>query len=376
MHTTDTHVMLRESLQRYLDEQYGFDARSRALAAAIHEPPQLWHGLATDLGILGASLPEQMGGLGGGMSDNQLIMEVLGGALAGEPYLSTVVIGGGLLRRVGGGMAEKLVPRIIDGTAVFAFAHVEPPGHFDLSDVRTTLSVEGDSLCLVGRKTVVNSAPWATHFIVTARGMSASNDGMSVLLIDRGSPGVVMREYQTRDGGRAAEIRFDRVHVTRSALLGKEGEALALLEEVIDEATLAVCSEAVGVMRRLMRDTLEYAKERKQFGVPIANFQSLQHRMADMFIALEQADALTQSVASCFDKLGRQRVRAVSSAKIAVCKACRKVGQGAVQIHGAMGMTEELAIGHYFGRTTVIENQFGSLDYHMRRYERLGPALA
>jgi len=287
-----------------------------------------------------------------------------------------VVIGGGLLSRVGGSMAERLIPRIIDGTAVFAFAHVESPGHFDLADVRTTLSHEGNALCVNGRKAVVHGAPWATHLIITARGTDTSNHDMSVLLIDRDTPGVVMREYPTRDGGRAAEIRFDQVRVARDALLGDEGSALPLLEEVIDEATLAVCAEAIGAMRRLMRDTLEYARERKQFGAPLASFQALQHRMADMYIALEQADALTQSVASCLDKLGPQRTRAVSSAKVAVCKACRNVGQGAVQIHGAMGMTEELAIGHYFRRTTVIESLFGSLDYHVRRYERLDPAFA
>jgi alkylation response protein AidB-like acyl-CoA dehydrogenase len=373
---TDTQAMLRDSLQRYLDEQYGFEARLRALAAALHEPPQLWRGLANDLGILGASLPEHWGGLGGGVSENQLIMEILGGALAGEPYLSTVVIGGGLLRRVGGSMAESLIPRIIDGGAVFAFAHVEPPGYFDLADIRTTLSLEGDILCLNGRKAVVHGAPWATHLIVTARSKGASSGGLSALLIDRDLPDVVMREYPTRDGGRAAEIRFDGVRVGRDALLGEEGAALPLLEAVIDEATLAVCAEAVGVMRRLMSDTLEYARERKQFGVPLASFQALQHRMADMFMALEQADALTQSVASCLDRLGAQRGRAVSSAKVAVSRACRKVGQGAVQIHGAMGMTEELAIGHYFRRATVIESLFGSIDYHLHRYERLGTTLA
>jgi butyryl-CoA dehydrogenase len=372
---TDTQAMLRDSLQRYLDEQYGFEARLRALAAAVHEPPQLWRGLSNDLGILGASLPEQWGGLGGGVSENQLIMETLGGALAAEPYLSTVVIGGGFLRRVGASMAENLIPRIIDGGAVFAFAHVEPPGHFDLANVRTALSLEGDALYLNGRKAVVYGAPWATHLIVTARSIGVRGDDMSVLLIDRDLPGIATREYPTRDGGRAAEIRFDRVRIARDAML-KEGGALPLLEEVIDEATLAVCAEAIGVMRRLMRNTLEYAKERKQFGVPLASFQALQHRMADMFIALEQADALTQSVASCLDTLGAQRGRAVSSAKVAVCKACRKVGQGAVQIHGAMGLTEELAVGHYFRRATVIESLFGSLDYHIRRYERLGNSVA
>jgi alkylation response protein AidB-like acyl-CoA dehydrogenase len=371
---TGTQAMMRDSLLRYLDEQYGFEARLRALAAAVHEPPILWRGLSHDLGILGASFPETLGGLGGGVSENQLIMEALGGALASEPYLSTVVIGGGLLRRVGSSVAETLIPRIIDGEAVFAFAHVEPPGRFELVDLLTTLSPSGTGFTLDGRKAVVQNAPWATHLVVTARSRRThgETDGLSVLVIDRDWPGVAMREYPTRDGGQAAEIRFDGVRVSRDALIGEEGAASPLLEQVIDEATLAVCAEAIGVLRRLMTDTLAYARERKQFGVPLASFQALQHRIADMFMALEQADALTQSVASQLDAPPLQRGRAVSSAKVAVCKACRAVGQGAVQIHGAMGLTEELAIGHYFRRATVIESLFGTLDFHLRRYGQLG----
>lgn len=370
METTSTQTMLRDSLLRYLDEQYSFEARRHALAAAVHEPPLLWRGLSNHLGILGASFPETLGGLGGGVGENQLIMQALGGALASEPYLSTVVIGGGLLRRVGGSIAESMIARIIGGEAVFAFAHAEPPGRFDLADVQTTLSSNGGGFRLDGHKAVVQNAPWATHLLVTAR--SSRADGVSVVVIDRNSPGVVMREYPTLDGGRAAEIRFDGVQVSRDALLGEDGAALPLLEQVIDEATLAVCAEAIGVLRRLMADTLAYARERKQFGVPLASFQVLQHRMADMFMALELADALTQSVAPLLDASAQQRGRAVSSAKVSICKACRAVGQGAVQIHGAMGLTEELAIGHYFRRATVIESLFGSLDFHVRRFERLG----
>jgi alkylation response protein AidB-like acyl-CoA dehydrogenase len=301
-------------------------------------------------------------------------MEVLGGALASEPYLSTVVIGGGLLRRVGGNIAENLIPRIINGDVVFGFAHVEPPGRFDVSDLRTSLSPEGDGFRLDGCKAVVQNAPWATHLVVTARSNPGHTGaaGVSVVLVDPGSPGVVMREYSTRDGGRAAEIRFDRVRVSRDALVGKDGTALPLLEQVVDEATLAVCAEAVGVLRRMMIGTLDYARERKQFGVPIASFQALQHRMADMFMALEMADALSRGVVAYLDAPRDQRGRAVSSAKVAICKACRAVAQGAIQIHGAMGLTEELAIGHYFRRATVLESLYGSLDFHLRRYEHLG----
>ena len=371
--TTDTQVMLRDSLQRYLAEQYPFDAGLRSLEAAAKSPPPVWRGLSSDLDILGASLPEALGGLGGGVVENLLIMEALGGALASEPYLSTVVIGGGLLRRAGGHLSKNLIPRIIGGEAVFAFAHVEPPGRFDLLDLRTTLSTNGENLRLDGCKAVVQNAPWATHLIVTARSKGEGDaGGVSVLAIDPRSPGVVMREYPTRDGGRAAEVQFDGVRVSRNSLIGEEGAALPLLEQVLDESTLAICAEAVGVLRRMMTDTLAFARERKQFGVPLASFQALQHRMADMFMALEMADALTRSVASHWDAPSDQRRRAVSSAKVAICKACRAVGQGAIQIHGAMGLTEELAIGHYFRRATVLESLFGSLDFHLRRYERLG----
>jgi len=368
---TETQAMLHDSLSRYLARRYGFEDRLRALAAADSAPPPLWRGLADDVGILGASLPESLGGLGGGVAENQLIMELLGGALASEPYLSTVVVAGGLLRRVGGPVAEHLIPRIVEGQAVFAFAHVEPPGYFDLEDLHTTLAPDGDALRLDGRKAVVQNAPWATHLLVTARTPGSERGGLSVLAIERDTPGVTMRAYRTRDGARAAEIRFDAVRVSRDALLGGEGTANELLEEVIDEATLAVCAEGVGIMRRLMRDTVEYAQQREQFGIQIVGFQALRHRLADMFMALEQADALVRSVASSLDRLGDQRARAVSSAKVAVCGACRKVAQGAVQIHGGMGMTEELAIGHYFRRATLIESLFGSPDHHLRRYERL-----
>jgi alkylation response protein AidB-like acyl-CoA dehydrogenase len=366
---TETQVMLHDSLSRYLAKRYGFEDRLRALAAADSAPPPLWRGLADDVGVLGASFPESFGGLGGGVTENQLIMELLGSALAGEPYLSTVVVAGGLLRRVGGPIAERLIPRIVEGQAVFAFAHVEPPGYFDLDDVSTTLVPDGETLRLDGRKAVVQNAPWATHLLVTAR--SPDPGGLSALVVERDAPGVTMRSYRTRDGGTAAEIRFEAVRVSRDALLGGEGTANELLEDVIDEATLAVCAEGVGIMRRLMRDTVEYAHQREQFGVQIAGFQALRHRLADMFMALEQADALVRSVASSLDRLGDQRARAVSSAKVAVSKACRKVGQGALQIHGGMGMTEELAIGHYFRRATLIESLFGSPDYHLRRYGRL-----
>lgn len=366
----DTLAMLRDSLARYLDDQHGFEQRLHALAAADDAPPPFWQGLASDLGLLGAALPESQGGLGLGLAAHLALLPTLGGALAAEPYLSTLVIGAGLLQRHPGAQADALLARVVAGQAVLAFAHDEPHSRHARDDVRTTLVREADGrLRLDGRKAVVQAAPWASHVIVTAR----SDKGLSLLVVPKDTPGVQLRAYRTRDGGRAADIAFDAVRLNADALLGEEGAALPQIEQALDEATLAVCAESIGILRRLMRDTLDYVRQRKQFGVPISSFQVLQHRLADMHMALEQADALTASVGEALATGGdaASRARAVSSAKVAVAKACRAVGQGAVQLHGGMGMTEELAVGHYVRRATLIEGQFGPPAWHLRRVAQL-----
>ncbi|MFM9928223.1 acyl-CoA dehydrogenase family protein [Variovorax sp. H27-G14] len=364
----DTLAMLRDSLARYLDDRHGFEQRLHALRQADDAPPPFWQGLARELDLLGAALPEAQGGLGGGMPAHLALMETLGGALAAEPYLSTMVIGAGLLQRHPGAHADALLARVVAGQAVLAFAHGEPHSRHDRADVQTALLRDAQGFLLNGRKAVVQAAPWASHFIVSAR----SAAGLSLLVVPKDTPGVHLRAYPTRDGGRAADIAFDNVRLPADALLGTEGGALPQIEQAHDEATLAVCAEAVGVMRRLMRDTLGYVRQRKQFGVPISSFQVLQHRLADMHMALELAAALTASVGEGVDTASSDdRARAVSSAKVAVAKACRAVGQGAVQLHGGMGMTEELAVGHYMRRATLIEGQFGSAAWHLRRVARL-----
>ncbi|WP_062478210.1 acyl-CoA dehydrogenase family protein [Variovorax boronicumulans] len=366
----DTLAMLRDSLARYLDDQHGFEQRLHALAAADDAPPPFWQGLASDLGLLGAALPESQGGLGLGLAAHLALLPTLGGALAAEPYLSTLVIGAGLLQRHPGAMSDALLARVVAGQAVLAFAHDEPHSRHARDDVRTTLVREADGrLRLDGRKAVVQAAPWASHVIVTAR----SDKGLSLLVVPKDAPGAQLRAYRTRDGGRAADIAFDAVRLEADALLGEEGAALPQIEQALDEATLAVCAESIGILRRLMRDTLDYVRQRKQFGVSISSFQVLQHRLADMHMALEQADALTASVGEALatGADAASRARAVSSAKVAVAKACRAVGQGAVQLHGGMGMTEELAVGHYVRRATLIEGQFGPPAWHLRRVAQL-----
>jgi alkylation response protein AidB-like acyl-CoA dehydrogenase len=369
----DTLAMLRDSLARYLDNHHGFEQRLHALADAVDAPPPFWRGLSRELDLLGAALPESHGGMGFGMAAHLALMETLGGALAAEPYLSTMVIGAGLLQRHPGAQADALLARVVAGQAVLAFAHSEPQRRHDRADVQARLVREGDGFRLDGHKAMVQAAPWASHLIVSARSRGAPGDadGLSLVVVPKDAPGLRMRAYPTRDGGRAADIVFDSVRLPPDALLGIEGEALPQIEQALDEATLAVCAESIGVMRRLMRDTLHYVRQRKQFGVPISSFQVLQHRVADMHMALEQADALTASVGESIGTASPgERARAVSSAKVAVAQACRAVGQGAVQMHGGMGMTEELAVGHYFRRATLIETQFGPPAWHLRRVAR------
>lgn len=367
---TDTQTMLRDTLQRYLADRYDHDTRMK-VAAGEGWSRDTWKAFAEELGILGAAFSEEQGGLGGGAVDNMIVMEELGGRLVLEPYLSTVVIGGGALKAAGG--RDDVIGGIIGGETVIAFAYAEPQGRYDWADLKTTAAKSGAGWTLNGHKAVVRDAPFATHLLVTARtgGGQTERDGVSLFLIEKGLGGITTRDYPTVDGGRASEITFDSVSLPAEALIGDEGGALPLIERVIDEATAAVCAEAVGVTRQLHAQTMDYAKQRKQFGKAIADFQVLQHRMVDMFLEVEQAVSMTLMATLHLDAPEAERMAAVSAAKSRVGKACKFVGQSAIQIHGGMGMTDELAVGHYFKRATMIEGMFGSVDHHLRRYERL-----
>ena len=370
---TDEQTMVRDSVARYLADTYDFETRMKVVNGDAGWNPAVWKAFAEELGILGASFSEAHGGLGGGAIDNMVIMEEAGKALVIEPYLSTVVIGGGFLKRAGGGNADAVIPQIIAGQAVIAFAYAEPQGRYNLADLRTTARKDGDSYVVNGHKAVVRDAPFATHYIVTARSAGAQRDadGITVLLIPADTPGITRRDYPTVDGGRASEVYFENVRADADQRLGDEGGALPLIEAVVDEAIAAVCAEAAGVTRRLHEGTLDYARQRKQFGRPIAEFQVLQHRMVDMFMEVEQAVSMTFSATLNLGEAAPKRARAVSAAKNKIARACRIVGQGAVQIHGGIGISNELAIGHYFKRATMIEGQFGDADYHLKRYESL-----
>ena len=370
---TETQEMLRDTLARYLSDTYSFDQRNKMMAHSGGRDPGIWKALATELGILGAPFAEDHGGLGGGALENQIMMEQFGESIAIEPYLQTVVIGGGALKAVGGAIADAVIPQIIEGNVIIAFAYAEPQGRYDLSNIRVSAKKDGAGYVLNGHKSVVYAAPWATHLLVSARtgGSHREAEGISLFLIDAKLPGIVRRDYPTVDGFMASEVYFENVAVGADAMLGGEGAALPIIERVVDEATVAVCGEACGVMRKLHTGTLDYARQRNQFGQPISRFQVLQHRMVDMFMEVEQAVSMTTMATLKIDLPADERKAAVSMCKAKVSRGAKFVGQNAIQTHGGIGITQELAIGHYFKRATMIEGQFGTSDHHMDRFEAL-----
>ena len=367
---TDEQAMLRDTLGRFVSDRYGFETRQKTLAAEPGWSPDVWKAFAEELGILGAGFSEEAGGLGGGAVEHMIVMEELGKGLVVEPYLGTAVIGGGFLKHTGGELADELIPGVIAGEVIGAFAYAEPKGRYDLADLQTTARRSGDGWTLDGRKAVVVGAPWATHLFVTARTGGGRRDrgGVGVFVVEKGAAGLATRDYPTVDGRRASEIAFES---TPARLLGDAETGLELVERVVDEATAAVCSEAVGCMRKLHGNTLDYARQRKQFGRPIADFQVLQHRMVDMFMEVEQSVSMTLMATLKLDLPADERKAAVSAAKSKVARGARFAGQSAVQIHGGMGITDELSTGHYFKRATVIEGLFGDADHHLRRFESL-----
>ena len=372
---TDTQALVQASLTRWLAKHAGFVRRAGLLATPEAITP-LWLGVSKDLGLLGAALPEAVGGQGGGLADHGLILQALGHALLPEPYTACAVLGGGLLQRLPGALPCQLLAGLVEGAVRPVLATLEPGARHDLAQVRSSLhfadpATPADSgrpaaATLSGRKALVRAAPYATHWLVSAR----DNAGvLRLALVSPGAAGITRRDLRLADGGWAAELAFD--HTPVQAVLGDPGcDLLPLIEQISDAAQLATGAEAVGVMRRLLHDTLDYVRQRQQFGVAIASFQVIQHRLADMHLALLQANALVGATLLRLDGPAlpaTQRRVAVASAQVAVARACRAVGQGAVQLHGGMGMTDELVIGHGFKRLTLIEGTGGGIDAQLRR---------
>ena len=360
--------LLKDSVERLLADRYGFEQRK----AYMKEPHGFgrapWRQYA-DLGLLGLPFDEEHGGSGGGPVETMIVAEAFGRALALEPYLATVVLGGGLLRH-GGSNAQRaaILPKVADGSLLLAFAHTERQSRYDLADVATTAKRDGEGYVLDGHKSVVLAGDAADKLIVSARvaGSRRDRDGLALFIIDAAAPGVTRRDYATVDGLRAADATLANVKAGPEAVLGEAGAALPLIERAADEAMAALCAEAVGAMAAMHELTVEYLRTRKQFGVPIGSFQVLQHRAVDMFVALEQARSMAMLASMMVaEPDARERRKAIAAAKVQIGRSGRIVGHGAVQLHGGIGMTMEYKVGHYFKRVTAIDTTFGDADHHL-----------
>ncbi|MYR04925.1 pimeloyl-CoA dehydrogenase small subunit [Gordonia sp. SID5947] len=370
---TPEQQLLRDGLTKFLAARYDLTASRDAAKVGTGWQPEIWRSFAEELGVIGACLPESVGGDDGGPEELMVVTEALGYALVIEPFVDSVVLGARLLERTGDEHALAAAATIAAGTGVSALATIEDGSGGMLNHVATRAERSDDGWILNGAKAVVTSAPIADHLIITARtaGDVRDRDGLSLFLVALGDgvpDGMTMHTVRTIDDRRAADLTFTDLRLDAGALIGPEGAALPLLERAWDEATAAVVSEAVGAMRKVLDDTIEYAKQRQQFGAPIGSFQALQHRMVDMYIELEQAVAAQYYAILTLDAPAAERAAAVSAAKVTISRAARFIGQNAVQLHGGMGMTEELAIGHFFRRLTAIEYEFGSSDAHVARY--------
>jgi pimeloyl-CoA dehydrogenase small subunit len=367
--------LLKESVDGLLTSSYDFDSRKKYGKEKGGWSRSVWAKLA-EQGLLGLPFSEDDGGFGAGAVETMIVMEALGKALLLEPYLATVVLGGGFLRR--GGSAEQKaahIPGIIDGSKTLAFAQLEKNSRYDLNDVATSAKKKGDGWMIDGEKFVVLNGESADTLVVTARTKGGQRDtgGIGVFLVPGNAKGVSKKGYPTQDGLHAADITFTGVEVGTEAAIGDPEGGLALIEQVVDDARIAMCAEAVGAMDESLKSTVEYLKTRTQFGVPIGSFQVLQHRAADMFVAVEQARSMSMfaTMAADFDD-PKARANAVAAAKVQIGRSGKFIGQQAIQLHGGIGMTMEAKIGHYFKRLTMIENTFGDTDYHLRRVSEQG----
>lgn len=359
-------TLLRDTVRRYVDREYGFEARRARMAEPDGFSRATWAQMA-ELGLLAAALPADAGGFGAGGIGTLIVAEAFGGALVVEPYLASVVLGAAALELAGSDAQRARLADVGTGEYLLAFAHDEPRMRYDLAVLATRADAGGDGLVVRGEKSVVLHAGAADALIVSAR----TGEGYTLVLVPRDAAGVSLRHYVTPDGFPAADVTFDGVQVPRDHVLGTVGQAAPVLEAILDRGAAALCAEAVGAMDALLKRTIAYLGTRQQFGLPLARFQALQHRMVDMLMRVEQARSLVYlAAARCNDADVEERERALSAAKVLVADAARFVGQQAVQLHGGMGVSDEVAVSHYFKRLLAAEIRFGSSDAHLGRYER------
>ncbi len=371
---TEEQRMLLDAARRFLAREYGFERRRAILASADGYSREVWQGLA-DLGLLALNIPEEHGGLGGSMIDTMLAMNVAGETLLLEPYLASAVVATrALARQASDAQCAELLPTMASGEKIAILAHDEPASRFDRMAIETRAWRLGNGYVLSGHKSAVAHLPCADILLVTARlavSDTAQPGPLALFALPRATEGVRRLAWPMVDGTHAGELWLEQAFVPATALVG-HADAEAVIEQALDAGLAAVCAEAVGALDRLLAATVEYARTRQQFGVPIGKFQALQHRMADMVLHVEQARSISYLAAvRCTDPDASARRRTLAAAKVTIGQACRFVGQQAVQLHGGMGVTDELDVGHYFKRLMAIEQQFGSTDHHLESYAAL-----
>ena len=374
---SDEQRLLRESVDRFITETYDADHRRRVAGEPLGFSPDIWKQFA-ELGWLALPIDEAYGGLGAGAIETGILMEAFGRGLVTEPYLSTIVIGASLVSNCGSQTQKQaLLPRVAEGSLLLAFAHSERAARFDLSHVETTAKATPDGWRLDGHKTAVLDGNAADRIIVSAR--LASDDGtpgkLCLFLVPSGTPGVNLRDFSRLGGGRACNLDLAAVRLPADALLGDGSDALSKVEAVVDRALAALGAEAVGIMQIMLDMTLEYTKVRQQFGRPLSANQVIRHRLADMTMQCDEARSIVLRAALLVDAEPVARGRAASGAKAKIGKCARFVAEQSVQLHGAMGVTEELDIGSYFKRLLAFDTLFGGSAHHFRRHAALGGRL-
>jgi alkylation response protein AidB-like acyl-CoA dehydrogenase len=373
---SDEQKQLQDAAERFVRDKYTFDNRRKISATEKGWTPENWAQMA-ELGWLGVPLTEAEGGYGGPI-ETMILMEQFGKGLVLEPFLPTAVIGGGLLARAGSdAQKEALLAPMMEGKKQFAFAWLERQSRYNLADVSLKAEKSGAGYTLSGHKGVVYNAASADQLFVLARtaGGAREEKGLTLFVVDGKAKGLSRRDYPTQDALRASELTFDKVAVGADAVLGSVDGAFPIVEDAVDRAIVALCAEAVGCMDAINAATLEYIKTRKQFGVPIGKFQVLQHRMVDCFTNAQEARSMTLMASlKIDDKDPVVRRKAASGAKVQIGKSGKFCGQSAVQMHGGMGVTDELSVSHYFKRLTMIDLMFGNQQHHLTRYSNLAMA--
>ncbi|MCY4265151.1 MAG: acyl-CoA dehydrogenase [Gammaproteobacteria bacterium] len=372
---SEVQQMLQSQVQKFVRERYDFETRNALVASEKGYSEEFWK-LFAELGWLAVPFTEEEGGLGGSAIDLMVMMEEFGKANLVEPYTANAVLAGTAVAQLAEGPGKQdLVNSIMAGERQLALAYLEPQSRYNPFNVETLAVAEGDIVKINGSKTGVLGGAVADQFIVIAResGETRDRNGLSAFLVDAEAEGVIRRNYPTVDGKRAAELEFANLRIATNARLGIAGEAATGLQLAVDKATVSACAEAVGALEVLLQKTVEYTKTRKQFGTAIATFQALQHRMADMFIECQLARSIVIMAAMALDSQEgeKEKTRAVSAAKSRLGKAIKVIGQEAIQIHGGIGMTNELDVGHLFKRVTALDLQFGDGEYHTERYASL-----